>query len=149
MAMGVTALACLLLGLFPGMLYQYLPNPVKYNPYTFEHVITQLQLLLYALLAFIVLYRKGIYPHDVRSLNLDTDWILRKPVNHLLVYVLSLYGGLLNGIQSLKKRTISATTRIIYQAHGPRSMMARGTSVGNMVVWVAVLLSASLILYYL
>ena len=149
MAMGVTALACLLLGLFPGMLYQYLPNPVKYNPYTFEHVITQLQLLLYALLAFIVLYRKGLYPHDVRSLNLDTDWILRKPVNHLLVYVLSLYGGLLNGIQSLKKHTISATTRIIYQAHGPRSMMARGTSVGNMVVWVAVLLSASLILYYL
>ena len=149
LAMGITALACILIGSFPSLLYQYLPNPIDYNPYTFEHVITQLQLLLFAFLAFVLIYRSGLYPQDIKSLNLDTDWFLRKPFKHLLLNSLSFYGGLLNRIQSFKRHTLAVTTRTLYQAHGPRSVIARGTSVGNMVIWVAVLLSACLIFYYL
>jgi multicomponent Na+:H+ antiporter subunit D len=149
LAMGIAALACLLLGLYPNILYQYLPNPVSYNPYTFEHVTTQLQLLLFALLAFILLYRNGLYPRDIRSINLDTDWFMRKPAKYLLTSLMSLYGYLLKMVQSLKIFTINMTTRLLYQAHGPGSVIARGTSVGNMVIWVAVLLSACLIFYYL
>lgn len=149
LAMGIVALACLLLGLYPNMLYQYLPNPVSYNPYTFEHVVTQLQLLLFALLAFILLYRNGLYPRDLKSINLDTDWFMRKPAKYLLVSLMSFYGHLLKMVQSLKIFTLNMTTRLLYQVHGPRSVIARGTSVGNMVIWVAVLLSACLIFYYL
>src|SRR4030066_879092 len=33
-AMGLAAAACLLIGVFPGLLYQHLPNPVEFVPYT-------------------------------------------------------------------------------------------------------------------
>ena len=54
MAMGLTALLCILIGVYPDPLYALLPYEVVYQPYTMGHVIGQLQLLCFALLAFVL-----------------------------------------------------------------------------------------------
>ena len=76
-AMGITAALCIGIGCFPTMLYALLPLPVVYEPYTAAHVLAQLQLLVFSALAFSWLMRNGIYPPELRSVNLDFDWIFR------------------------------------------------------------------------
>ncbi|MDH3445484.1 MAG: Na(+)/H(+) antiporter subunit D, partial [Deltaproteobacteria bacterium] len=78
LAMGIAAFLCVALGVYPAPLYRLLPFPVEYEPYTPTHVITQLQLLLFSALAFAVLKRTGIYPAELRAINLDSDWLYRR-----------------------------------------------------------------------
>ncbi len=78
LAMGIAALLCLLFGIFPQPLYNLLPFPVEYVPYTGDHVVGQLQLLLFGLLAFVLMLRGGLYPAEMRAANLDSDWFYRK-----------------------------------------------------------------------
>src|SRR5690606_36065908 len=50
-AMGLAAAGCVTLGAFPGLLYELLPSPVVYGPYTFPNVCGQLQLLFISVLS--------------------------------------------------------------------------------------------------
>ena len=77
-AMAILSAFCIGVGVFPGLLYQYLPYEVSYEPYTFDHVLTQLQLVFFAVLAFSLLVRYGFYPPELRSTNLNVDWIYRR-----------------------------------------------------------------------
>jgi multicomponent Na+:H+ antiporter subunit D len=77
-AMGMAALVCIGIGVVPGVLYRILPYAMDYAPYTTPHVINQLQLLLLAAMAFTVLIRTGLYPPEVRSVNLDVDVVYRR-----------------------------------------------------------------------
>ena len=78
LAMGLATFLCIGIGIFPRPLYNLLPFPVEYEPYTTTHVITQLQLLLFSALAFAVLKRTGLYPLELKLTNLDSDWIYRR-----------------------------------------------------------------------
>jgi multicomponent Na+:H+ antiporter subunit D len=75
--MGVAAVLCVFLGVYPYPLYAILPYPVDYIPYTGAHVVGQLQLLLFGALAFCLLILSGYYPAEMRAINLDTDWFYR------------------------------------------------------------------------
>ncbi len=77
-AMGITAFLCFFIGVVPSTLYSILPFPVDYVPYTVAHVITKLELLLFAAAACVFLMNKGIYPEELRKIYLDTDWFYRK-----------------------------------------------------------------------
>lgn len=77
-AMGIAAFFCIFLGVYPQFLYALLPYPVDFVPYTFSHVSGQMQLLMFSALAFTLLLRAGIYPAEIRAINLDSDWIYRK-----------------------------------------------------------------------
>lgn len=78
-AMGLTALACIVVGIAPALLYALLPlQDYKFIPYTADHVVTQMQLLLFAGLAFVWLYRSGRYPAEVRAIHLDFDVLYRR-----------------------------------------------------------------------
>lgn len=78
-AMGIAAFLCILIGSFPQYsLYRILPFPVHYVPYTAPHVLGQTQLLFFSALAFTLLILSGIYPAEMRCINLDADWIYRK-----------------------------------------------------------------------
>jgi multicomponent Na+:H+ antiporter subunit D len=77
-AMGIAAGLCIFLGVYPYPLYEILPYPVDYIPYTGAHVVGQLQLLLFGALAFCLLILSGYYPAEMRAINLDTDWFYRK-----------------------------------------------------------------------
>ncbi|MFO7986541.1 MAG: Na(+)/H(+) antiporter subunit D [Desulfatiglandaceae bacterium] len=78
LAMGITAALCVFIGTFPGPLYSLLPYPVDYVPYTAPHVVGQTQLLFFSALAFTLLLLSGIYPAEMRCINLDADWLYRK-----------------------------------------------------------------------
>ncbi|MCF8082276.1 MAG: Na(+)/H(+) antiporter subunit D [Deltaproteobacteria bacterium] len=78
LAMGITAALCVFIGTFPGPLYSLLPYPVDYVPYTVPHVVGQTQLLFFSALAFTLLLLSGIYPAEMRCINLDADWLYRK-----------------------------------------------------------------------
>ncbi len=78
LAMGIAAALCIGIGVFPQPLYNILPFPVEYVPYTGAHVVDQLQILMFGALAFCLLMLSGIYPAEIRSINLDTDWFYRK-----------------------------------------------------------------------
>ncbi len=78
LAMGLAAILCLGIGIYPEPLYNLLPFPVEFVPYTTTHVITQLQLLFFSALAFAVLKRTGIYPPELKAVNVDSDWFYRR-----------------------------------------------------------------------
>lgn len=75
MGMIMFALICILLGVFPNLLYFMLPYEVNYVPYTAAHVLTQLQLLLFSGLAFFVMLP---LMKRTLTLSLDFDWFYRK-----------------------------------------------------------------------
>jgi len=82
---------------FPGTLYSLLPYPVDYVPYSPSHVMAQTELLFFSALAFTLLILSGIYPSELRAINLDFDWFYRKGAR-LAVYV---FTGISAGIASV------------------------------------------------
>lgn len=78
MAMTISAVLCIAIGVYPNALYQLLPFDTGYNPYDATHVLTQLQLLFFSALAFIWLNLRGMYPPELPSVNLDVDWFYRR-----------------------------------------------------------------------
>jgi multicomponent Na+:H+ antiporter subunit D len=77
-AMTVAAALCVFIGCYPQLLYSYLPFAVDYQPFDLPHVVEQVQLLFFSALAFIWLQMKNIYPAELKSTNIDSDWIYRK-----------------------------------------------------------------------
>ena len=157
LAMGMAAILCVGLGIFYPLLYSLLPTePIamhhgheeSYKPYTIAHVITMLQLLMFAVLAFVVLMTTKLYPAEIRSTNLDTDWFYRKPLPWLL-------GGLGAGIAALDRaiRTmfIDGGKSLIGQlskGFGETGLMSRTWATNTMAFWAAMLLGIFLLIYY-
>lgn len=74
-AMGFLAFICVFLGVYPQPLYALLPFEVNFNPYTFEHTLNQLQLLMFSALAFFLLLPML---KRTETISIDTDWFYRK-----------------------------------------------------------------------
>jgi multicomponent Na+:H+ antiporter subunit D len=74
-AMGAAAVACVLIGVVPAVLYSRLPYPVDYIPYTARHVTATLGLLGFTALGFFLMLAQ-LDPEPVVSL--DTDWFYRR-----------------------------------------------------------------------
>lgn len=77
LAMGVTALICLVTGLFPDLIYAQLPHAMKYAPYTPDHVVGSLQLLVGTALGFWLV--RGLLARAAKR-TLDVDHLYRAPV---------------------------------------------------------------------
>jgi len=75
LAMGVAAAACVVIGVFPALLYSHLPYPADYVPYTVRHVTATLGLLGFTALGFFLML-KHLDPEPIVSL--DTDWFYRR-----------------------------------------------------------------------
>jgi len=145
LAMGITAFLCVYIGIYPEPLYAVLPFPVDYTPYTTAHVITQLQLLLFALLAFIVLIRTGWYPAEMPSLNLDTDWNYRR----LLPCVIRWAGGIIGRVDRMVREESLVVLRdliaMIERQHGDKAPMTQTMHAGTMALIVLSILFLFLI----
>lgn len=76
-AMGFGSFFCVLFGIFPGLIYQNLPYPVDYQPYTVYNLVEMIQILVFAFIGFWFL-RNKLAAGDA-TLSLDTDWFYRKP----------------------------------------------------------------------
>ncbi len=80
LAMVITAILCVAIGIFPGLFYKLLPGGGHYHhkvyaPYSWDHVVWTVQLLLFTWLCFYIYIKKfyGKY-----AINLDFDWFYRK-----------------------------------------------------------------------
>ena len=89
-AMIIASGLCILIGVFPSFFYEILPHQIQYQPYDFSHVVGQLQLLTFAAFAFICLWHFKIYPPELNSTVLNSDWIYRKMIPGILLPLLGL-----------------------------------------------------------
>lgn len=149
LAMFITAALCIGIGSYPAPLYALLPYEIKYEPYTTSHVITQLQLLFFSALAFTVLMRTGIYPPELRSVNLDSDWTYRRAAPAFLRWLTWAISSLWTGFKTLALDKLWKLTEGLYSTHGPEGRMARVWPTGSMVLWLAVLLAAALLVNFI
>jgi multicomponent Na+:H+ antiporter subunit D len=147
-AMGFTAFLCVFIGVYPEPLYALLPYEVVYRPYTMSHVVGQLQLLCFALLAFAVLMRRGIHPPEIRAVNLDVDWIYRRFIPKLYNIIYNSVVKVFIFIEAVIISVIQMTIKGLYKLHGPETGVSRMRGVGAMVMWVAILLGVALISSY-
>ena len=148
-AMVLLSALCILLGVFPNLLYAYLPYPVDYVPYTAGKVLFYLQLLLFSGLAFFLLL-----PLMKRTLtiSLDTDWVWR-----VLLYRAA--GALHSGAAALgdvlrsRIGAVLSTLRSRAESHFSTRLteragvFARAWSIGTTALWIAILLTAYVLVY--
>lgn len=74
-AMGLTAAACVIIGIYPDLLYKHLPFAADYAPYTLHHVTATLGTLACTAFGFFLLL-KHLDPEP--KISLDTDWFYRR-----------------------------------------------------------------------
>ena len=95
LAMTISSFLCVFLGCNPQWLYDLLPNGAAgYHPYDATHVITQLEILFFSILAFVLFNLWGKYPPEVPSVNLDIDWVYRKAGRGFLSFGALFWNGL-------------------------------------------------------
>lgn len=139
------AALCIVVGVVPGWLYGLLPFPVDYQPYTVSHVLLQVQMLAVAAAVF-----HYTWPRLMGSSGRtwDLEWFYRAPGYRLLSdgteRVAESRNALERGLMTVWWRWIHWLMR----HHGPEGPLARTWPSGSMVLWVAVLLLASLVFYY-
>jgi multicomponent Na+:H+ antiporter subunit D len=144
-AMGLLALLCIALGCYPQALYNLLPFPLAYEPYTMEHLAAYWQLLLFAVLAFFLL-RRQLQP--TAMLSLDFDWFYRRFGKALAREFVFTSGRLWKRLETGFRWQLKVIVRWLFIHHGPQGRLASTWPTGSMVLWVAVLLGACLIFYY-
>ncbi len=148
-AMAIAAALCVGLGVYPDPLYAILPYAVDYVPYTTEHVVTQLQLLIFSALAFTVLMRTGIYPPEMRSTNLDTDWFYRKAGVEFARAAARITTSLRDKLADASTGLVRSASLLGHRHHGPGGFLGRSWPTGTMAFWTTVMLGAYLVVSYL
>ena len=147
-AMGAAAFLCIIIGVFPTSLYAMLPFSVDYVPYTAYHVINQLQLLMFAALAFTVLKLIKIYPSDTRGINLDTDWVYRKGLMTLIIYsnryLNTGYRVVCDGAVGIISEVINSAK----QLGNNDGILSRTPALGSSIAWISGLLLLVLLLRF-
>ena len=147
-AMGAAAFLCIIIGVFPASLYAMLPFSVDYVPYTAYHVINQLQLLMFAALAFTVLKLIKIYPSDIRGINLDTDWFYRKGLMTLISYsnrhLNAGYRVVCDGAVGIISEEINSAK----QLGNNDGILSRTPALGSSIAWISSLLLLVLLLRF-
>ncbi|TWT48125.1 Na(+)/H(+) antiporter subunit A [Rubripirellula amarantea] len=148
-AMAIASFFCIGLGIAYPLLYRFLPFDIDYHPYTVTHVVTQLQLLLFAALAFVVLMKTGLYPDEQRATILDTDWIYRRLFPKVIGGVRTAYtavdGHLRNDFVMVLRGGISG----LRNGFNETGLMGRAWSTSTMTFWATLMLAVYLVMYYL
>ena len=145
-AMGIMAAFCIGLGIYPKPLYDMLPYPVDYVPYTGAHVVYQLQLLLFSGLAFFLLL--GLLKRTM-TITLDVDWFWRRP-GKAIARFLDRFG--VYTWEWLADAIVKGATKAhdaLYRNYGPQGIFGRTWPTGTMAFWTTVTLGAVVILSYL
>jgi multicomponent Na+:H+ antiporter subunit D len=149
LAMGLLALLCIIPAiptLTERTLYQLLPAMPDYHAYTTEHVVTQLQLLLFAMLAFFIgipLFKRKA------TITLDFDWFYRAFGKYILV-VIAVIGSFAMRIGAIvARKTVRKFVKALYYIHHPQGLLARNWSLGTTVIWVVAMLGVYMVVYFL
>lgn len=151
-AMVIFSALCLLIGIFPETLYQLLPYENSYVPYKAGKVLFYVQLLLFSGLAFFLLL-----PLMKRTLtiSLDTDWLWRvlflKIGQTAYNTAFNVGTALENKAQNLTGHLGSFAKRHLGSSNNqePPGVFSRTWSIGTTALWVVVLLTVYVLVYFL
>ncbi len=148
-AMALAAALCVFNGCFPtALLYPLLPYETSYVPYTSAHVISQLQLLFFSALAFAWLNLRGIYPPELVSTNLDSDYVYRRAAPALLRAVAGGGAQLVEALAAPVRRAYRRLLGEVVRHHTPPGLLGEPWGTGAAAMWAAILLGAYLLLAY-
>ena len=95
LSMITASIICIGIGIFPAILYDILPFATNYVPYTGNHFISQLHLLIFSGLAFFISLK---YLERTLTITLDFDWVYRdkgRYINKLVVLMQTLLNNLM------------------------------------------------------
>ena len=147
-AMGIAAILCVAIGVYPWVLYDLLPFEMKYSPFDGSHIIAQIQLLVFSAAAFAWLKVANIYPPELHSTNIDIEWLYRRLAPKWIRSIVETMKPAQESLSQVRQKAGKGMMRWILHHYGPEGTLARAWPTGSMVLWVAILLGASLILYY-
>ncbi len=146
-AMFIAAVLCIGIGSFPGFLYALLPFAAEFDPYDATHVLTQMQLLFFGALAVLWLMKTGIYPPELRSVNIDAEWSYRWLAPRLVQGIGAAVARVDSAVRGAVVGVVRSAVTGAARGHGPRGILARTWPTGSMILWVAVLLGVYLLFY--
>ena len=137
---------CILPGLLPEPLYALLPKEIDYTAYTPHHVISQLQLLLFAGLSFFVMLP---LLKRTETISLDFDWLWRVLLCKFLLYAENLIYCGVNLIKSHGKKVMYQSIAFTRHYHGPNQFFARHQLTSHSVLYALGVLAVMLWVYYI
>tara|TARA_R110001592_G_scaffold9560_5_gene50602 strand:- start:2098 stop:3861 length:1764 start_codon:yes stop_codon:yes gene_type:complete len=159
LAMGMGAFICVAVGIpaiIPGLGYEWLYNllpfreeAMNYQPFTLSHILTQMQLLVLAMFAFVLLKRFGLYPPEKPGTVLDTDWIYRKVGLGMAQWAGTVWGKVGPAMTAIFFSLTGRAYSRIESTFSPRGELARGRLTGAMAIWTAALLGLVLLLGFI
>ncbi len=162
LAMGLAAALCILVGLPVttgygyGWLYSILPytldpsgNPLNYQPYTLGHILTQMQLLMLAAFAFVLLKRLSLYPPERPGVILDFDWTYRRVGYGFARWSGAVWAKAGPAVTVFFTKLGARGYDRIEATFSPRGILSRGGLTGSMAIWTAVLLGLVLLLSFI
>jgi len=151
LAMGLASALCIYLAWpFGGYqwLYSILPNQLAYDPYTWDHVLGQYQLLLGASAAFVILRMSGLYPSERRGVILDFDWVYRRlgfgAARWLTAMLGRLFGHMNRGVRHVGRSWNDRMQAVFH----PAGALSRAVPSGALAIWTTVLLAIALVIAY-
>ena len=147
-AMGIAAVLCIGIGSFPNLLYSILPYATDYNPYDVTHVLAQIQLLVFSALAFVWLKLSGIYPPELRGINIDAEWVYRKGLYKAYKVLAALMQNIINDIYALLIGLMKQIFQRIDRSTHVVSRLAKETTIDVMVLGVLILFAGFLFLIF-
>lgn len=142
-AMTIAAVLCIFIGTQPQYLYALLPWAVEYWPYDVTHVLAQLQILFFSALAFVWLNKMNLYPPELRSVNIDTEWFYRKLLPATGRFGFRMMTSIQSAMHSVVTRSFEAFAK---DSRLSKVLLMESWPTGSMVFWIAVILGTYLVL---
>ena len=132
--MGILAVLCILMGVFPKPLYDMLPYPVEFVPFTLTRIFSMTQMFVFTFLGFWLL-RKLVVGHP--TYTLDTDWLVRIPAKWFLKFCYGpviAFGAFLDQVMKKNSATVIGAIR------NPKIEMQLTPMAIGIGVWVSIAL---------
>ncbi len=158
LAMGLASFICIAVGIpaiVPGLGYEWLYNllpyrveAMAYQPFTLGHVLTQMQLLVLAIFAFVMLKRLGWYPAEKPGVVLDSDWVYRKAGYGLATWSGTVWQKAGPALSAIFFKLTGRAYDRIEATFSPRGELARGALTAGMAIWTAILLGFVLLMSF-
>ena len=101
---------CIMIGIFPNLLYILLPYSVDYIPYTGNHVVSQLHLLLFSGLAFFMALK---YLERTLTITLDIDYLYRRKYTFIMLIFSKIVYYFVSILENLKHTKINKKLYLI------------------------------------
>ncbi len=148
-AMSIAAALCITIGVYPSILYQLLPYNTGYNPYDATHVLAQTQLLFFSALAFVWLKLKNLYPPELHSINIDSEWFYRRLGPTVISRSFAFIWKVDAAIRKQIGFYLTLFSNLLFRYNNPNSALSQSKMTGSMVMWVVILLFMYLVFSFI